>query len=279
MKILFSFVYRLLYLLNKKIFFRKKYVLSHAKLVVVGSYLVGGAGKTPFTKALAEFLNQKKKRIAILVHQKANDEYRMLKKMLPFCSVFKTKNRAEKSLELDAHFDFILCDDGFEDFRLDAASVLLLDWGIRASKITDLIPNGKCRSLKQDHKEITDVLKCFGKNKDVDFYISEIMPPLPKNSKVAVLCGIGNPERFCADLKALSFEIQKTCFCKDHEKHIEKYLSELSEWNLPIILTEKDAVKLASKDFEMYKIFTAKQDVKFHTDFLESFYKKITSEV
>jgi len=238
-------LYRIAYKLHHHIFLRPGKPLAHGKLIVVGSFLAGGAGKTPFCIWLAEELRagryaglprlqrdsphsgtshtkeqvpkcvaagsepgmtnmqieatpqhvmaakaaisqqkdsgsvpgmtkeeprvaatsetrvaQGEPRVAILCHEKAKDEAALLQWRLPFAKVFTTDNRYRTAHELDQQFDYIICDDGFEDTRLIGAYTIRLDWGKAPTRIRDLLPAGKCRSLLQDHPAPDEVYYC-----------------------------------------------------------------------------------------------------------------------
>ena len=84
----------------------------------------------------------------------------MLRDKLPFASVFACSDRSRAIAEIDGDFDFVICDDGFEDSRIACATVLRLDWGGPPSSLRDIIPAGRCRSLPADHGEPALALRC-----------------------------------------------------------------------------------------------------------------------
>ena len=90
-----ALIYRILYKLHHWLFLRPGKPLAHAKLIVVGSFLAGGAGKTPFTIWLANHIVSlyKNKKIAVLCHARAQDEFELLKEKLPWATVVATPNR------------------------------------------------------------------------------------------------------------------------------------------------------------------------------------------
>ena len=230
--------------------------MNHARLIVVGSFLAGGAGKTPFTIWLANHIVSlyKKKKVAVLCHSKAKDEFELLKRKIPEASVFATGNRYRTSRELDGEFDYILCDDGFEDSRLRPDITVRLDWGKPPCRWWDLLPAGPYRSLPCDHLQPDVVLQCAGNEPDVKYSISEIINGVgekfdilsPKENRVdvVVICGIGSPGRFLQDLKDIGVETSRTVVCPDHDPHFEKRVKKILK-NFPgVIMTEKDAVRL-----------------------------------
>lgn len=222
--------------------------------------------------------------MAVLLHSFADDEFlwwkrRFSKKSL---QIFQTKNRAKLAKVLDGKFDIILCDDGLEDKRLSESETILLDWGDSARKISDLIPCGKCRSLERDYSDFTFRLSCFGETPDVSFFISSIKPysiwekNLPEESslneklsskKIIAACGIGEPARFALDLKKAGYEVVKEIFSFDHSPYLAQILrKELRHGELPLVITEKDAVRIREKFSSMEKeklarVFVALQEV------------------
>ena len=230
--------------------------MTHAKLIVVGSFLAGGAGKTPFTFWLANHIVSlyKNKKVAVLCHARAQDEFRLLKEKLPWTTVVATLNRYRTAQELDNDFDYILCDDGFEDSRLQSAYTVRLDWGEPPRRLRDLWPTGPNRSLVQDHPQPDLVLRCDGENPDVKFSVAEIVngqgesfntsAGKEKTSGAVAVCGIGSPERFFQDLKDFGAKVRRTVVRPDHDPHFETAVRKILKDSPCTIMTEKDAIRL-----------------------------------
>lgn len=268
-KICLAGIYRIAYKFHHLICLKPGKPLEHARLVVVGSHLAGGAGKTPFCAWLAENLHsgalapactepsRPGPRIAILCHSAAADEAKMLREKLPFATVVTTSNRYRTAHELDRDFDFIICDDGFEDTRLTGAIVIRLDRDILPRHIRDLVPAGKYRSLAQDHAKPALALGPA----DVQHRISGIVnaagspcPALP----IAV-CGIGDPERFRKDLADYGTAPSKLIATPDHCKNFEKHLLQAIREGHHAVITEKDAARLRDEIRQNPAVFVARQ--------------------
>jgi tetraacyldisaccharide 4'-kinase len=268
-KICLAGIYRIAYKFHHLICLKPGKPLEHARLVVVGSHLAGGAGKTPFCAWLAENLHsgalapactepsRPGPRIAILCHSAAADEAKMLREKLPFATVVTTSNRYRTAHELDRDFDFIICDDGFEDTRLTGATVIRLDRGDLPRHIRDLVPAGKYRSLAQDHAKPALALGPA----DVQHRISGIVnaagspcPALP----IAV-CGIGDPERFRKDLADYGTAPSKLIATPDHCKNFEKHLLQAIREGHHAVITEKDAARLRDEIRQNPAVFVARQ--------------------
>lgn len=254
-----ALLYRIAYKLHHRLFLRPGKPLAHAKLIVVGSFLAGGAGKTPFTIWFANHIVSlcQNKKVAVLCHARAQDEFQLLKEKIPFASVIATGNRHRTAQELDREFDYILCDDGFEDSRLRPDVTVRLDWGEPPCRLSDLLPAGPCRSLPCDHPQPDVSLQCSGGDPDVKYSISEIVNGLGEKldipspgeclPDVAVVCGIGNPERFLQDLKRVGVETSRTQACPDHDPHFETRVQKIQKNYSRVIMTEKDAMRLGEK--------------------------------
>ena len=268
-KICLAGIYRIAYKFHHLICLKPGKPLEHARLVVVGSHLAGGAGKTPFCAWLAENLHsgalapactepsRPGPRIAILCHSAAADEAKMLREKLPFATVVTTSNRYRTAHELDRDFDFIICDDGFEDTRLTGATVIRLDRDILPRHIRDLVPAGKYRSLAQDHAKPALALGPA----DVQHRISGIVnaagspcPALP----IAV-CGIGDPERFRKDLADYGTAPSKLIATPDHCKNFEKHLLQAIREGHHAVITEKDSTRLRNEIRQNPAVFVARQ--------------------
>ena len=276
-------IYYIAYKVHHRFCLRQGKPLTHARLVIVGSHLAGGAGKTPFCAWLAQHLHNGTfgtpyKNIAILCHKAAQDEAMMLRNKLPFATVVATGNRYRTAHELDRDFDVIICDDGFEDTRLVGATVIRLDRDVRGNvpgdvpgdvpentpdkilprRIRDLVPAGKYRSLAQDHEKPALALGPA----DIRFRISGIVnaagttcPALP----IAV-CGIGDPERFRSDLDAYGTPPARLVAAPDHCKNFETLLLEAIRDGQCAVITEKDAARLSEGTVQNSSVFVARQE-------------------
>jgi tetraacyldisaccharide 4'-kinase len=259
----FAMLWRFGYLIDSKTRLAPKNK-THFKtpLIGVGSLLAGGAGKTPYTAFLAKELKARGFSLAILCKNTGDENLWFEKKGF---EVF-TGNRFEMCKKLDGKYDVLISDDGLEDRRLSHAFWVCLSWGERAENLRDIIPCGNCRSLWRDHPEIACLKKCAmewedrAKTADVVFkmekpknYCGEI---LPENSEIIALAGIARPHRFFEGLQK-KYSIAKKIKCKDHSKNIQKKAIQILKLGLPVIITEKDSVKLSEDVLRNKNIFVA----------------------
>ena len=259
--------YRIAYRLHHRLFLQPGTPLEHATLYVIGSFRIGGAGKTPFCAWLAQKLSEGSfgkpgQRVAILCHSKAKDEAEMLRRKLagaPQVKVFTTGNRYRTAHELDRDFDIILCDDGFEDSRLTGAITIRLDRGASPRKIGDLVPAGFNRSLEQDHDKPALILE----EQDILFRIDSVRNSsgdvCPENPDCS-LCGIGSPERFVEDLATRGIRPAQHIALPDHCACLEQRLSKLLRQGRTVVITEKDSARLTPQTLKNPQVYVAYQE-------------------
>lgn len=212
------------------------------------------------------------------------DEPCMLVQKNPFCTIIIDPKRAEAAKLAEQKFPQIktlLMDDGFQHFALkrDMDFVLLdaddLDphAGFAKANWNTLIPLGSWREPETAlHRAKAFFLKCpparWEQIKDqaikklspyqkplfvFHLAINAIVPLFAqkqnsaadlKEKDCALLAGIGNPLQFQENVQAyLEHNCSKTFFLADHAR-MDKYLPEILQLKMPLICTEKDAVKL-----------------------------------
>ena len=271
--------YRIAYKLHHKLFLRPKPPIQ-TPVIIVGSYLAGGAGKTPFTIWLAKYLYKQGNRVAILCHSAAWDEFIMMQRVFESIQsspaessqikVFATKNRYSTAKEIQDKCDIILCDDGFEDTRFTGVRYICLNWQEPPTSWKSLLPNGPFRSLKQDHDEskITHI-RCFdadSQTPDIRFYIKSITNYIPGKPLFATLiCGLGSPKRFIDDIGTFAastgIQINKVITRPDHDKHFAQVVQKEISYGNDIIISQKDACRLPQINLEHPKLHIAIQEI------------------
>ena len=254
-----SAFYRIAYKLHHKLFLRPKPPIQ-TPVIIVGSYLAGGAGKTPFTIWLAKYFYKQGNRIAILCHSAAWDEFIMMQRVFESIQsppaessqikVFATRNRYSTAKEIQDKFDIILCDDGFEDTRFTGARYICLNWQEPPTSWKSLLPSGPFRSLKQDHDERDIIhLACYGNAPDIHFSIEFLTNSTTyKQFTMTIICGLGSPNRFIDDIRTFAstanIQIAGSIIRPDHDRHFPQIVqAEISQGN-DIIISQKDASRL-----------------------------------
>ena len=110
----------------------------------------------------------------------------------------------------------------------------------------DLIPLGKHRILVQDHEASALVEHCYGVEQDVSFAIDGIYAD-GFSGHSAVVCGLGNPERFVQDLKKAGVDVQTVIQRPDHDSKFTAAVISAMEVADAVWMTEKDACRLPAE--------------------------------
>ncbi|MDF1766120.1 MAG: tetraacyldisaccharide 4'-kinase [Gammaproteobacteria bacterium] len=99
--------------------------------------------------------------------------------------------------------------------------------------------------------------------------------PFKMGSHLHAVSGLGNPQRFYALLEELGHKVTKHSF-PDHHRFTQEDFSRLGlEANQPIVMTEKDAVKVGDFAQENYWFLTIR--MKLPTRFLAAFDKRLAA--
>jgi tetraacyldisaccharide 4'-kinase len=265
---------------------RKAYRFAQAALpvpvVVVGSIMVGGSGKTPLTKALAEALAQRGWRPGIVsrgfggsnVAPRAvsrNDDPAIVGDEPPLLAatglpVWVGRDRVATARELLAahrECNLILSDDGLQHYALRRDFEIAALDAARGLGNGRLLPAGPLREPASRLDEVDAVVTLVAapdsqaKNADREsemWYEPLAWRSLTDASAVAdaarwregtvhALAGIGDPQRFFALVRGLGLDPVCHAF-PDHHRYVREDLE------LPgaaaILMTEKDAVKCAA---------------------------------
>lgn len=244
-------------------------------VLVVGNITVGGTGKTPLTAWLATELARRGWRPGIVSRGYGGSETSTV--MLPLdaepgrygdepvwlmraakCPVAIGRRRAEAGrLLIDRmQCDVILCDDGLQHWSLARdvevlvvdgerrfGNELLLPAGplreppSRAARVDFVVVNG--RPLASTEVAMTvDAARLVAIN---DLTLAKSIDDF-RGRQVHAVAGIGNPERFFRMLEQKGMQVIRHAFPDHH--HFRRSDFEF-ETNLPIVMTEKDAVKCA----------------------------------
>lgn len=242
-------------------------------VIVVGNITVGGTGKTPFVIWLANFLREQgyhpgivsrgvggKKQFkphSVKLDDKTTevgDEAMLLVKKTN-CPVVIGINRAQAARYLleTSNCNVVISDDGMQHYRLGRDIEIALIDGERRLGNQCLLPAGPLREPVSRLNDVDIVLVKDGNAEDewsmsitpmqfVALKQSNVTKTLNEfaNKKVHAVAGIGNPEKFFTMLKQSGIEIVPHIF-PDHyifQAHDLKF-----DDDLPILMTEKDAVK------------------------------------
>lgn len=242
-------------------------------VVIVGNITVGGTGKTPFVIWLANFLKEQGYRPGIVSRgvggkkqhavscvsinssvKEVGDEALLLAKHSN-CPVVLGINRvtAVKKLLQQYACDIVISDDGLQHYALKRDLEIVLVDGSRGMGNACLLPAGPLREpvsrLKQVDFVITHYLSILDKN-SMTLVAGDLVSVSQSsrtqaissliNTKVHAVAGIGNPDRFFQALTNAQLDIIPHVF-PDHYQYNAHDLD--FQDDLPIIMTEKDAIK------------------------------------
>ncbi len=248
-------------------------------LVVVGNLTVGGTGKTPLVVALVGLLRQQGYRPAVLSRGYGGqarhwpqvvtaqsdpwlvgDEPVLLARRCA-CPVVVGPDRVAGLALLETQFDcnLVLSDDGLQHYRLARDLEVLVVDAARGFGNHRCLPAGPLREPLHRVREV-DYLVVNGEHKPCvragDEYImalqgEQVLPVAAESSgavalsawrgrQVHALAAIGNPERFFLFLEAKGLRVIAHAFADHHVFHRQELLF---DDELPVVMTEKDAVK------------------------------------
>lgn len=250
-------------------------------VIVVGNLTVGGTGKTPFVIFLATELKRLGFKPAIIsrgysgdVHalprlvssddrvEKIGDEPRLMADAtgVPVVVCIKRLLAAQYIEENQPDIDVIISDDGLQHYALPRSKEIILIDGVRQLGNQMCLPAGPLREPVSRLKTVDWVLV----NGEQTFnHTSQHFTLKPKGfwqlnnptnlkhtdafigQQVHAVAGIGNPERFALTLSSLGM----TPTLHPKPDHATYDVSDfLFDDNLPIVITEKDAVKCSHID-------------------------------
>lgn len=251
-------------------------------VIVVGNITAGGAGKTPMTIALVERLRSEgwtpgvasrgygRADIGSAVWVEAGtapavggDEPVLIARRTGV-KLRADRDRAAAARALaDAGCDVVVCDDGLQHYRLQRDIEIEVVDGRRRYGNGQLLPAGPLRELPErgaqcDFRVINIANAPTTRGAETGFgewpmrlHADRAVPVLggrPRalgafaGHRVHAVAGIGNPERFFAMLRGLGIAVVPHSFADHH-----RYRAADFEFGspLPVLMTEKDAVKCA----------------------------------
>jgi tetraacyldisaccharide 4'-kinase len=298
----FSLIYRLLF--SAKQFIYKlgvcKVYRAPVPVVVVGNITVGGTGKTPLVIYLVELLREYGYKPGVVsrgysghaehypmqvqydtpVHM-SGDEPALIVRRCEVPMVIGPDRRADIELLLAQNdVDIIVSDDGLQHFAMARDIEICLHDATRSNLNRHLLPAGPYRepvsrldsvNLLVEHVsrleegalesismmlEPTAIRRLQGAK---DNGSDEVFRP---DNGVHVAAGIGNPQRFFDACRERGWNIIEHTF-PDHHKFIDEDFQ--FDDNLPIVMTEKDAVKC--QQINVHRLWYIPVDVKISAQF------------
>ncbi|MCL1089507.1 tetraacyldisaccharide 4'-kinase [Shewanella profunda] len=242
-------------------------------VIVVGNITVGGSGKTPTVIYLIELLRAHGFNPGVISRgyganiqgvkpvthgasaTDVGDEPAMIVARTGVPMIVGAK-RVEAANALIAEFgvDVIICDDGLQHYALGRDIELVVVDGQRRLGNEYLLPAGPLREGVWRLKDV-DFVVINGGTADVGQFEMQLVPmevkavngnvvstDFDKSQPLVAMAGIGHPARFFDALQAQGYQLALSQGFDDHQAYDKKQLCDLAK-NLPLMMTEKDAVK------------------------------------
>jgi len=249
-------------------------------VVVIGNISIGGTGKTPLIRYLADALRQQGRQPGI-ISRGYGGSYQGVRQVLPgddaklvgdeplllardlTCPVFICRDRVAAAQALLSDYptvDVLLADDGLQHYRLGRDIEIAVIDGTRGLGNGCLLPAGPLRETPQRLAQ-TAAIVIHGKMQQPlaahpQTFTMHLTPgdtyqlkqpqqrkPLSafQHQSLAAIAAIGHPQRFFQMLHDSGLRFQSHALA-DHYHHLEKIFASID--TEVILLTEKDAVKL-----------------------------------
>ena len=239
-------------------------------VIVVGNIAVGGTGKTPFVIWLANFLRAQGFRPGVISRGVGGKRQSVPQRVSPSAStcevgdeaillvrhtnapvvVCADKVKAVQCLLAESLCDVVISDDGLQHYRLGRCVEIAIVDAARRFGNQHLLPAGPLREpvrrmrtvdLAVVHGEqftLTPVAVASLKNPNIIKSLNDF-----RDQKVHAVAGIGHPLRFFEMLAQAGLRVLPHAF-PDHYAFDAAALAFADD--LPILMTEKDAVKCAA---------------------------------
>ena len=235
----------------------------------VGNLSFGGTGKTPFVIHVCQELHRRGRRVAILSRgyragpSGLNDEALVISRHIPGVPHLQQPDRYAAGLTLVDEVDAFVLDDGFQHLPLERnADVVLID-------STDPFGGGFCppagrlresigalaradlvvltRADQVEREELGGIMRTVRGRTAAPVATGVFVPSCGESlegREVLVACGIGNPGSFLKTVESLGARVVDHRFFRDHHAYDARDAERLAARGLPVVVTEKDAVKL-----------------------------------
>lgn len=257
--------------------------LKSANIIVVGNITVGGAGKTPLVIRLCRMLSAAgfkpgvvsrgygRKDTKLRLVSPASDpavvgDEPLLIARQAGVPVIVADDRCEAARKLlKQGVDVIVSDDGLQHYRMPRkleicvvdgkrgfGNGLLLPAGPlrepmkRLDSVDYIVVNGESEVVPPERNPVTMMLAA-GLLRSLDGRQSWRLAQFA-GCKVNAVAGIGNPDRFFNLLRQARITVNEYAFPDHHQYQPSDF--EQMDGNLPVVMTEKDAVKAKNLDLK-----------------------------
>lgn len=256
--------------------FRRMESKPPVPVLVVGNITVGGTGKTPLVIALVQAAQRRGLKVAVVSRGfggktnqypqivsadsdalQAGDEPVLIARRTGVPVILDPDRRNALEVAIREHQpDLVISDDGLQHYALPRSAEIIVVDGQRGLGNGHCLPEGPLREPASRLKEVDFVVSSGGGWSGAHPMIMEPGPMenladgstlshgefLRRSPQVHAVAGIGNPKRFFNLLNILGLSIKPHVF-PDHHAFQPADLG-FSD-GLPVLMTEKDAVKCA----------------------------------
>lgn len=265
-----SILFWLIYIVRKGLFSAglKTRYKSKLPVIVVGNITVGGNGKTPMVIFLAEYLNKKGYKVAVIsrgyggqvqtepllvTHDTdaavCGDEPKLISERcnIPVI-VCPNRTKSIQYIENTLDVDVIISDDGLQHLAIIPSLTVCICDGQRKFGNRLLLPAGPLREPVSVLKHC-DLVIDNGGNSDDRYDLELIQYKQVIDDKVLVkgpeqaylVSAIGNPQRFEKSVKATGVKVIERIDFRDHHNYQARDFKQFN--GTSVVMTEKDAVK------------------------------------
>lgn len=249
---------------------------SPVPVLVVGNISVGGNGKTPVVVWLVEQLQQRGLKVGVISRgyggenkifpqlvtpesspQQMGDEPVLIaQRTLVPVAISPNRKQSIELLLSQFELDLIIADDGLQHYALQRDLEWVVVDGERRFGNGFVLPAGGLRELPNRLESVQAII-CNGGTAQSGEHLMQLAPEfainLRTNEKVRLsefvgkncvaIAGIGHPPRFFTMLENLGISLSQSHAFADHQAFSAEQLAHLAEPNIPLLMTEKDAVK------------------------------------
>lgn len=232
---------------------------KNARILSIGNLSWGGTGKTPLVMALAHYLTQAGKKVAVLTRGYGGDEAQELRERLQGVPVLVGRDRrkiAERAV-IDHGCDLLLLDDGFQHLSIRRDLDIVTVNATNPFGNGRMLPAGPLRepmnhlqrascfvltqsflgrrnvpSIRQKLHEVNPNAPIFeadhSPEKLIDYRNGRTLPlDLVQGQKVATIAGIEDPGSFENTVNRLGASIEYSARFKDHHAFTRAEINEV----------------------------------------------------
>jgi tetraacyldisaccharide 4'-kinase len=229
------------------------------------------------------------------------------------CVVVVSKNKVDgiKFIERRQLGDLVILDDGFQSRSIhrdidiiaiecsqegsvrEISSGRLLPWGRLREPLGSILKRAALVVLNVGAGSVADLVRAEGVKKLIknfrNFHTAKVITKSIVGvrgvgalapCRVNLLTSIARPEKVVSTVEQLGFKVEQRLFFADHHKYtVPQVQNILNESELPVVCTEKDAVKLIElKEVRLERVFVAPISLDINPDILPALIAKVRSK-